>query len=83
MCFVRNGGINFAKALFELANTTSHVLNLCIQLFVIRRGSAFVREVFVIVTMESTRGTQSITHPWPVRPLARVPDRGAPTHGEE
>jgi hypothetical protein len=55
VCFVRNGSINVAKALFELANTTSHVLNLCI-LFVIRRGSSFVQEGFVIVTIESNRG---------------------------
>jgi hypothetical protein len=57
VCFVRNGGINFAKTLFELANTTSHVLNLCIQLFVIRRGNAVVQEASVIVTMESSMGT--------------------------
>ena len=39
MFFVRNSGINFAKALLKLADTTFHAFNLCMELFGIRRRS--------------------------------------------
>lgn len=55
MHFVRNGGIDFVKALFELPNTTSHAFNLRMQLFGIRRDSSFVQDTLAMVTPASAR----------------------------
>jgi hypothetical protein len=60
--FVRHGGINLAKTLFELANATSHALNLSKQLFAIRQGGSFVWGTRCQWSLWCQGGTLCVTH---------------------